>query len=115
MKELHTAKEDATWEVGSHNVFADLDMPDANEKLAKVELARKINQLIKQKGLKQIHAAELLEVDQAKISLLNRGRLSAFSMERLVKYLNLLDQDVEIVIRRKKRRTGHGSLFVVFA
>jgi len=65
-------KNNETWEIGSSNVFADLDMPDAEEKLVKAELAFKINQILKKK-LKQVEAAEVLEADQSKISLLNRG------------------------------------------
>lgn len=103
------------WEVGSTNVFADLDMPDAEEKLAKAELAFKINQIIKRKKLKQIEAAKILEADQSKISLLNRGRLSSFSIERLVRYLNLLNQDVDIVIKRSRSRKHHGMLRVIYA
>src|SRR3990167_952613 len=104
MSKLHVKKVDNSWEMGSTNVFADLDMPDAEEKLAKAELALKINKIIKQKKLKQVPAAKLLGIDQSKISLLNRGRLSDFSIERLVKYLTLLNQDVEIVIRKSKHR-----------
>jgi predicted XRE-type DNA-binding protein len=110
-----------TWEEGSTNVFADLDMPDAEEKLAKAELTFKINQIIKHKKLKQAQAAELLGVDQSKISLLSHGRLSDFSIERLMKYLILLDQDVEIIIKSKvtkktEREHGqHGSLRVIYA
>ena len=103
------------WEEGSTNVFADLDMVDADEKLAKAELALKINQLLKKKNLKQIEAAKLLGIDQSKISLLNRGRLSAFSIERLVRFLNLLNQDVEIIIRGSRRRSHHGTFRVVHA
>ena len=104
--------QDEHWEEGSTNVFADLEMADADEKLAKAELALKINQLLKKKNLKQIEAAKLLGIDQSKISLLNRGRLSAFSIERLVRFLNLLNQDVEIVIRNA-RRSHHGTLRVI--
>lgn len=104
---------DETWEEGSTNVFADLDMVDASQKLAKAELALKINQIIKKRKLKQIDAAKLLGVNQSKISLLKRGRLSVFSIERLIKFLNLLDQDVEIVIKRARRRITHGTLCVV--
>lgn len=103
------------WEMGSDNVFADLGMVDAEEKLAKAELAFKINQILKKRKLKQVEAAALLETDQAKISLLNRGRLSSFSIERLVKYLNLLNQDVEIVIKKSKKHSHHGELRVVYA
>jgi predicted XRE-type DNA-binding protein len=106
---------DETYEEGSANVFADLDMPDANQKLAKAELALKINQILKRKKLKQTDAAKLLGVNQSKISLLNRGRLSDFSIERLIKFLNLLDQDVQIVIKRTRRKVNHGSLSVIYA
>lgn len=105
-----------TLEEGSTNVFADLEMLDADEKLAKAELALKINQIIKHKDLTQKEAAKLLGVDQSKVSLLNRGRLSDFSIERLVKYLTLLDQDVEIVVKKtknKNKRLQHGRLSVV--
>lgn len=115
MKRTHTKKSEETIETGSTNVFADLEMPDAEEKLAKAELALKINQIIKQKKLKQIEAAKLLGIDQSKISLLNRGRLSAFSIERLVKFLNLLNQDVEIVIKGSRHRSHQGTLRVVHA
>ena len=107
--------QDEHWEEGSTNVFADLEMADADEKLAKAELALKINQILKKRHLKQTEAAKLLGIDQAKISLLNRGRLSAFSIERLVRFLNLLNQDVEIIIRGSRRRSHHGTFRVVSA
>lgn len=103
------------WEEGSNNVFVDLDMPDAEEKLAKAKLALKINEIIAQKGLKQVKAAQLLEVDQSKISLLQRGRLRDFSVERLAHFLTLLNQDVDIVIRKSKATSNHGQLRVVYA
>lgn len=110
------AKQDDTWEEGSTNVFADLNMSDADEKLAKAELALKINQLLKKRNLKQAQAAKLLGIDQSKISLLNRGRLSAFSIERLVRFLTLLNQDVEIVIRSNRQSSAHhGTLRVINA
>jgi predicted XRE-type DNA-binding protein len=114
MSMTKTDKINEIWEIGSTNVFADLDMPDAEEKLVKVELAFKINQIIKRKKLKQMEAAEILEADQSKISLLNRGRLSSFSIERLVRYLNLLNQDVDIVIKRSRSRKHQGTLRVVY-
>lgn len=101
------------YHIGSKNVFADLGLPDAEERLVKAELALKINQLLKKKKLKQKEAAKILEADQSKISLLNRGRLSSFSIERLVRYLNLLNQDVDIVIKQSKRRKRYGTFRVI--
>ncbi len=103
------------WEEGSTNVFADLGHADADEKLVKVELAHKINQLIKLRDLKQKEAARLLDTDQAKISALSRGHLSIFSIERLVKYLNRLDQDVEIIIKSTPAPTHQGTVRVSYA
>jgi predicted XRE-type DNA-binding protein len=114
MSTIKKHKQNITWEEGSTNVFKDLDMPNAEEKLAKVELALKINKIITQRGLKQVEAARLLGVDQAKISLLHRGQLSEFSIERLVKFLTLLHQDIDIVVK-KSTQTGHfGKLRVIY-
>jgi len=97
-----------SYEIGSENVFADLGMTNADEKLAKAELALKINQLLKARGLKQVAAAKLLGIDQAKVSYLSTGRLSDFSIERLMKFLALLGQDIEIIITpHKAQELGH--------
>ena len=88
---------------GSGNVFADLGFPNAEEMLAKAELARQINDLIRTKKLTQIKAAKLLDIDQPKISSLYRGKLSGFSLERLFKFLTILGQDVTIKVTPKPR------------
>ena len=84
--------------VGSGNVFADLNRPRPAEALAKAELARKIGNTIERRRLTQAAAAEGLGVDQPKVSALMRGRLSGFSLDRLVRFLVLLGSDVEIVV-----------------
>ena len=53
----------------SGNVFADLGIENPEEALAKSELARQIAMLIKKKKLTQKRAAEILGIDQPKISL----------------------------------------------
>jgi predicted XRE-type DNA-binding protein len=90
-------------EESSGNVFADLGLHDADELLAKAELARTIRGLIEQQKLTQTHAARLLGTTQPKVSDLFRGRLEGFSMERLYRFLNALGQDVQIVVRPKPR------------
>jgi predicted XRE-type DNA-binding protein len=96
VRKVEDKSTEINYELGSENVFADLEMADTEEKLAKAELVFKINQLIEKRRLKQKEAAKLLQIDQSKVSLLNRGRLSDFSIERLIKYLNILDQDKDI-------------------
>ena len=83
----------------SGNVFADLGLPDAEQLLAKADLAIEIARVIEERGLTQADAAEIMGVDQPKVSALVRGRLDGFSMERLYRYLNALGRDVEIVVR----------------
>ncbi len=115
MNTVKKHQQNITWEEGSENIFADLDMPDAEEKLAKAKLAFKINEIIEKKRLKQTQAATLLGLDQSKISLLNCGHLKDFSVERLAHLLTLLNQDVDIIIKKSHRSSGHGSLKVVYA
>lgn len=91
----------------SGNIFKDLGYDNPDETLAKVEIAIKINDIITQKKLKQKEAAELLGIDQPKISALKNGRLRGISLERLLKFLNALDYDVEI--RIKNRETKHSA------
>lgn len=88
----------------SGNVFADLGLRDGEERLAKAELARKIEQVIKRKKLTQENAAKILNVSQPKISALLNGKLAGFSMDRLLKFLMALDQDIEIRIKSKPAR-----------
>ena len=99
----------------SGNVFKDLGLPNPEELLAKAELVRHISGVIEQRGLTQVEAAEVLGTTQPKISDLLRGRLAGFSMERLIRYLNALDRDVEIVVRRKARGRKHGNVSVIAA
>ena len=83
-------------ERGSGNVFADLGLPDAEERLAKAELAQRIATLIDAEGLTQTQAAARLGIDQPKVSMLTRGRLKDFFVERLMGLLVLLGRDVVI-------------------
>ena len=75
-------------------MFSDIGLSDPDKYLAKAELSIQINHIIQKRGLKQTEAAAVLGIDQPKISALNCGRLDDFSIERLVRYLTLLNQDV---------------------
>ena len=59
----------------SGNVFADLGLRDADELVAKADLAHAIQQLIQARGLSQRAAACRLGVAQPDLSNLYRGRL----------------------------------------
>ncbi|MGF1600896.1 MAG: helix-turn-helix domain-containing protein [Thermosynechococcaceae cyanobacterium] len=80
----------------SGNVFADLGLPDSDERLIKAELAHHISERIADRQLTQVQAAGLLGIDQPKISALVRGKLTGFSIERLFRFLNTLGSNIEI-------------------
>lgn len=96
----------------SGNVFADLGLPKSGQALAKAELARRITRIIRDRGLTQVQAAQVLGVDQAKVSALSRGQLSGFSSDRLFRFLNALDQDIEIIIKEKPKSRTCGRVIV---
>jgi predicted XRE-type DNA-binding protein len=87
----------------SGNVFADLNLPNADDLLAKAELAAKIIAEIHRRRLTQSQAAAILGIDQPKISALKQGKLTGFSIERLVRFLLRLGRDVEIRVKGSSR------------
>jgi len=87
----------------SGNVFADLEIPNPEEMLAKAELAVKIADILRRRRLTQVQAAKVLGVDQPKVSALIRGRLSGFSIERLLRFLLVLGTDISITIKPRQR------------
>lgn len=92
--------------VGSGNVFADLDLPNPDELLAKSILTSEIVRLVRQAKLTQKQVAARLAIDQLQVSALLRGRLGEFSTERLIRCLVALDSDVLIVVRPAKAKHG---------
>jgi predicted XRE-type DNA-binding protein len=96
-------------------VFADLGFPDAVHREAKLRLACTLNQLLDGLKLSQAEVAKVLGVSQPKVSALRNYRLAGFSLERLMNLLTALDQDVEIVIRRKPRSRKAARISVVAA
>jgi predicted XRE-type DNA-binding protein len=100
---------------GTGNVFADLGFPDAAERQAKLRLAHALNQVVEGRKLSQAEAAKVLGVTQPKVSALRHYKLAGFSVERLMNLLTALDQDIEIVIRRKPRSRRAARIRVVAA
>src|SRR6266568_3386510 len=96
----------------SGNVFADLGFADADERQTRVRLAVAINDVLQRRGLSQGKAAEQLGINQPKVSALSKYRLEGFSVERLIRFLTSLNQDVEIIIRNKPRARRPGRVVV---
>lgn len=90
---------EADFVVSCGNVFADLGLPNADEELAKAELAFAIRRRIEFLNLTQKAAAKRLGTDQAKVSRLVRGKIASFSLGRLLRFVNALEMDVQISVR----------------
>ena len=89
---------------GTDNVLTDLGFPDAEELTAKTILAKKINDILENRGLTQIDAAELLGMPQPKVSAIRNYKLRGISLERLMQALTSLGQHVKIVVRPSNKR-----------
>jgi predicted XRE-type DNA-binding protein len=90
------------FERSSGNVFADIGIPDPEQALAKAEIARQLNKIIKARQLTQSDAAALLGIDQPRVSALATGRLSVFSLDKLMLFASRLGNQVEISIKPSK-------------
>ena len=101
-----------SYEVGSGNVFKDLGIPNAQRHLVKAQLVFKIDTIMKDRGLKQADAADLLGIKQPDVSKMLRGDFKQFSVERLLRFLVALNHDVEIVVTPHRSRSNTAALHV---
>jgi len=99
--------------VSSGNVFADLGMANPDEADTKAELAFQINSLIESRGLTQMEVATVLGINQPKVSALRCGRLTGFSIERLLRFLAELGNDVQIVVTPTATASERGHIRVL--
>jgi len=104
------ARKTIRFEKSSGNVFADLGLPHPEQELLKAHLTLQIYRLIKERGLTQAEAGQILGIQQPRVSALMRNRAGAFSVERLMDFLTALGQDVEITVRPTRKEHGSVSL-----
>jgi len=94
------------------SVFHALGLPDADDLVAKSDLVARLERIIRMRGLTQAQAATLLGMDQPKVPALLRGRLDRFTIERLVRALRDMGQDVTLTVKPTATRSKHGRLVV---
>ncbi len=100
---------------GSGNVFADIGLPHPERVLARAQIMSRITEIIKEQGLNQKQAAEVLDIPQSKVSCLMNGKLSMFSLDHLFELLNALDRNVEIIIKPKAKEEKFATTHVLLA
>jgi predicted XRE-type DNA-binding protein len=88
---------------GSGNIFADLGFADPEDMRLRADLVQEIREIIARRRLTQTEAAKLLQIKQPDLSALLGGRLTKYSLQRLLKFMTILDRDVEIVVSEKPR------------
>lgn len=108
-------KDSIDFEESSGNVFADLDLPDADELLFKAQLVVAIQAAIEAHNWTQTEAAAHIGIAQPDLSKLLRGRLEGFSTDRLLMTLNRLGRNVEIRVSSAERvsKSAHTSVVCV--
>src|ERR1700704_5838497 len=92
------------------NIFADLEVPDAEGLLLKSGIVIELHRLIKDRGLTQVTAAKLLGITQPDLSHLLRGDFEDYSAERLMKMLTVFEQDIEIVMKPRRQSGERGRI-----
>jgi predicted XRE-type DNA-binding protein len=100
------------YEESSGNGFADLGFRNAKQELLKAKLTIEIYRLLKKRGVTQQQAAKLLGTTQAQVSALMRCKPVSVSVGRLMEFLTILGQDVEVTVRPAGRRKA-GDMSVV--
>lgn len=99
---------------GSGNVFQDLGLADSEDRKLRVQLAVRLNELIDVHRLSQVAVAKRFGIPQPHVSDLKNYKLSRFSSERLVRFITLLDRDIDIVIRPRDSAHKIGHVSVLF-
>ncbi|KOR31808.1 hypothetical protein TI05_11270 [Achromatium sp. WMS3] len=100
---------------GLNNIFRDIGSMNPEEKLAKAKLIFIINNLIKDRQLNSKEAATILNIDQTKISALEDGKLSSFSIDRLFLFVKALDQHIDIVVHNKSQGSHDNKIHIAYA
>ncbi len=113
-KQKRSKTQEIEYTVSSGNVFADFGFANPEEAKTKAELAMAITKIIKEKDLNQQQAAELIGIDQPKISKITRGILSEFTIERLMRFLNCLSYDIELKLKRHNTLTTMPGIHIIY-
>lgn len=112
---VSAAGERIEYQVGSGNVFADLDFAEANEHQMKAQLVMQIARSMKARDLTQAELAVIVGLDQPKVSKLLRGHFHEFSLSRLFAILNRLGYNVEVRIATTQTRPEDARTSVLAA
>lgn len=86
------------FELSSDNIFADLGLDDADELYTRAALGVQVMKILNERNYTQKEAAKLLGLKQPEVSSIMCAKFSRFSQERLISFLNKLNQKVTIQV-----------------
>ncbi len=101
-----------TYVKSSGNIFADLNVENPEEELAKAQLAHHVRQIIQERQLTNTAAGQILDTAPSQVADLIGGKVSAFTYEHLLHFLNALEYDVQIVVKPRGLAQGQGRIQV---
>jgi predicted XRE-type DNA-binding protein len=77
-------------EEGSGNVFADLELEDANELFARAQIGFRVYKILQARKFNQRGLSKLLQIARPETSHLMNGHFSRFTTDKLLDFLNRL-------------------------
>lgn len=103
-----SAKDDDDFELvrGSGNVFRDFNLPNPDLEQLRAILAAQIIGVLRERGLSTRKAAESIGEDAGDLSRISSGKIGRFTVDRLMKILGKLDEDIEVSVT-VGRRSDH--------
>jgi predicted XRE-type DNA-binding protein len=94
---------------GSGNVFRDFRRPDADLEQLRAILAARIIGVLDERELSVRKAAEITGIDAGDFSRIRRANFGRFTIDRLMKILDRLDQQVDVSVTVKDRHPLHAA------
>lgn len=86
---------------GGGNIFADLNVPDAENEKLRLRLLAAIKEWVGESGLTQTEAAAAMGVQQPTLNDALKGRYRKFTIDRLVRMLSGVGKRVDITVTDK--------------
>jgi len=96
---------------GSGNVYRDFGRPNAGLEQARALIAARIIRILDERHLSIQDAERHTGVSHAEFSRIRNARLGRFTLDRMIRILGTLDDEVEVnvtfhCVQRKPRRAG---------
>jgi len=109
---MHSKNEEIEFEESSGNIFADLELEDAEELFMRAKIGFFVCKILEDKKLKQREIAGLLEISQSDVSHLVNGHVHRFSTDKLLVFLKRLDQKVTVQISSHQRGEAYQQVIL---